>query len=91
MAEIIRNCINCTFVRTAELKGPDGKLMIGQKAHSCQRFPPAPVLLPGQQPGVVTLTPVFPIVNEGISCAEHHFAADEPFESADVPGDLKAN
>ena len=90
MNEILRHCMNCTFSRERQLIGADGKLVINQKIHTCHRFPPTPVLLPSAE-GAATLTPCFPIVNEGISCAEHQFPDGEGAESDDVPGDLKVN
>lgn len=90
MAEILRHCLNCDFSREQQLIGPDGKLAIGQKINTCQRFPPTPVLLPGASGGI-TLTPCFPPVNESISCAEHRFPDGEGTESDDVPGELKVN
>lgn len=90
MDEILRNCLNCEYSIEQQLVGPDGKLAIGQKIHTCQRFPPHPVLLPNPAGGA-SLTPCFPIVNAGISCAEHQFKPDEGAESNDVPGDLKVN
>lgn len=92
MTEILRHCLNCKFVVATALQGPDGKLLIGQKAYTCHRFPPHPLLLPSGQPGVVTLTPTFPIVNESISCAEHQFTEkSEGKDSENVPADLKVN
>lgn len=75
MADIVRNCTSCLYSRQAELIGPDQKIVIGQKIHTCQYGPPSPVLLPNPQGGA-TLTPVFPIVNESISCAQHCFKAN---------------
>jgi hypothetical protein len=90
MGEILRHCLNCDFSREQQLIGPDNKIAIGQKIHTCQRFPPTPVLLPGPA-GALNLTASFPIVNQGISCAEHKFPDGEGAESDDVPGELKVN
>ena len=73
--ERLRCCTNCMYCRVADVIGPDHKLIIGEKIHTCQYMPPTPVLLPNPQGGA-TLTPTFPIVNERISCAQHTFEDD---------------
>lgn len=70
----IRNCLNCIFQRPVDMPGPDGKILIGKKINTCQRFPPTMVAIPVQ--GGVNIGAMFPQVTKEISCAEHRMEGE---------------
>lgn len=75
------HCENCRHSIEQNVRGPDGKIQIGEIFYSCRRFPPVPVMVPGAPyagQATVTLVSQFPQVTKDIVCAEHQFADQDP-------------
>lgn len=65
---ILGNCATCGKSRMAEQMGKNGLY--------CHARPPAIHILPGQQPGTLTIVSLWPEVLGSHWCAEHEMTGD---------------